>query len=326
MDGRISVVCGQHSRTRGTGTAVWLAWTVDVYIYELAALGAASCWALNGLIAVGPSREVGAVSFNRARMYMVFVMLGVYVTATGGWATLERDQTLLLLASGFIGIFLGDTAQFLALNRLGPRRTAILFALNAPLAALLGWIFLHEYLSLQTVLGILFCIAGAVMAIAFGKRRSQVHHWESVKGPLWIGLGLGLAAALAQATGSLIARPIMTSGVDPVAASAVRIGVSAIGLSVLITASRRRFPATNRFTAKSLCMTALSGFIGMAVGMTLIMFALSGGKVGVVSTLAATTPALLLPLLWIRTGEGPAPGAWVGAALVVVGCGLIFVK
>ncbi len=77
-------------------------------------------------------------------------------------------------------------------------------------------------------------------------------------------------------------------------------------------------------TLQIAAMTAFSGFLAMAVGMTLVLFALRGGEVGIVSTLSATTPALILPLLWYKTGEAPAPGAWLGAALVIAGSGLIF--
>jgi drug/metabolite transporter (DMT)-like permease len=63
----------------------------------------------------------------------------------------------------------------------------------------------------------------------------------------------------------------------------------------------------------------------MGVGMTLILFALSGGEVGIIATLSATTtPALMLPMLWWRTKEIPALGAWAGASLVVVGSALLF--
>ncbi|MEP2706659.1 MAG: EamA family transporter, partial [Roseibium sp.] len=71
---------------------------------------------------------------------------------------------------------------------------------------------------------------------------------------------------------------------------------------------------------------ALSGFLGMGVGMTLILFALSGGEVGIIATLSATTPAIMLPMMWWRTKEAPALGAWAGAFLVVVGCALLFVS
>jgi uncharacterized membrane protein len=64
----------------------------------------------------------------------------------------------------------------------------------------------------------------------------------------------------------------------------------------------------------------------MALGMTFVLFALSGGKVGIVATLSATTPALMLPFLWLRTREVPALGAWIGASLVITGSALIFTR
>ena len=57
---------------------------------------------------------------------------------------------------------------------------------------------------------------------------------------------------------------------------------------------------------------------------SLHVVALSGGKVGIVSTLSATSPVMILPMLWLKTGERPAGGAWAGALLVVIGMGLIF--
>lgn len=293
-------------------------------IYETAALCAALCWAFTGMISAEPARQLGAVRFNRLRLAIVFVMLTAWVLATGSWGSIEREHLIPIALSGFVGIFLGDTALFLTMNRLGPRRTGILFSLNAPIAALLGWLMLGETLSLRSVAGIALTFAGVTLAILFGKRRSQLHHWETIKGPLSIGVGLGLTAALAQAAGSLIARPVMASGADPVAASAIRIGIATLALSLFlrlpIKGMRNDTPLTSPLTAQ----VALSGFFGMAVGMTLILFALSGGKVGIVSTLSATTPALILPLLWWRTGEMPAVGAWIGAAMAIVGSGLIF--
>ena len=61
--------------------------------------------------------------------------------------------------------------------------------------------------------------------------------------------------------------------------------------------------------------------------MTLLLFAL-GRRQGRAScsTLSATSPAIILPMIWARTGERPAAGAWAGAALVVAGMALIFLR
>lgn len=295
-------------------------------IHELAALGAATCWALTGLISSGPAGHLGALAFNRTRQIFVTGLLVLYVLFTGVWHELDMTNAGPLLLSGLIGIFIGDTLLFATLNRLGPRRSGILFALNAPIAALFGWLLLGESLSAFAVAGIAVTAAGVVLAILFGKRRAQMHQWEAIKGPLWIGVLLGIGAATGQAIGSIIARPVMAAGIDPILASLLRVGIAAFCLSVLIQLPIPSVKPKGPLTLKVAAMTALTGILALAVGMTLLLFALSGGKVGIVSTLSATSPALILPMLWLRTGERPAAGAWAGAALVVIGMGLIFIR
>ena len=293
-------------------------------VYELAALAAATCWALTGIISAGPSQALGAIAFNRLRMVLVFGMLTAYVAATTGWGSIDETSALLLAASGFIGIFMGDTALFLTLNRLGPRRTAMVFSLNAPMSAILGFLFLGERLGPWQLVGIALTFAGVLLAIRFGKRKSQLHKWEDIRGPLWVGISLGLLAALSQSGGSLIARPVMATGVDPVAASTIRVGIAALCLSLMMLLPFKRLKPAGPVTLKITGIVAFSGLLGMGLGMTLVLFALSGGEVGIIATLSATTPVILLPLLWWRTGEMPALGAWAGAALVVCGCAFLF--
>ena len=64
----------------------------------------------------------------------------MYVGVFGNWQQLNAHNIPPILISGLIGIFAGDTLLFASLNRVGPRRSSILFAMNAPLAAILGWI------------------------------------------------------------------------------------------------------------------------------------------------------------------------------------------
>ncbi len=295
-------------------------------IYELAALGAATCWSVTGIISVIPANHLGAFAFNRLRQLFVTALLGVYVLAAGVWQQLSADSMPLLLLSGVIGVFVGDTLLFAALNRLGPRRCGVLFALNAPISALLGFVFLGETLSLQAIGGIGLTLCGVTLAILYGRRKGQSHAWEQVKGPLWIGLALGIGAAAGQAIGSIIARPVMESGIDPFLASMLRVGTAGLCLSILMAMPIPSVKARAPLNRRIVWLTCLSAFIALAMGMTLLMFALSGGKVGIVTTLSATSPVLILPLLWARTGERPALGAWAGAVLVIAGMALLFVK
>ena len=79
-----------------------------------------------------------------------------------------------------------------------------------------------------------------------------------------------------------------------------------------------------KLTMRTAVIIGISGIAAMGIGMTLVLFGLSGGKVGIVATLSATTPAWILPLIWIKTGERPAAMAWIGSGLVILGSGMIF--
>ena len=295
-------------------------------LYELAALGAATCWALSSLISTGPAGHLGAPAFNRLRQIFVAVLLGVYVGVTGNWQQLNAQNIPPILLSGLIGIFVGDTLLFAALNRVGPRRSSILFAMNAPLAAILGWIVLGEALVPQAILGVALTFVGVAMAIYFGNSTSQTHQWEEVKGALWIGVALGLVAAICQAVASLIVRPLMASGLDPFAVSMLRVAIAAAALTVMMQLPITAIEQKNPLTTQVVALTALSGLLALGIGMTLLLFALSGGKVGIVSTLSATSPVIILPLIWLRTGQRPARGAWGGALIVIAGMALIFTR
>ncbi len=214
-------------------------------------------------------------------------------------------------------------ALFTTLGRLGPRRTAILFACNAPMTALLAWLFLDEVLELHVLIGCLTITAGVICAVALGSDRHNSHHWEQVRGPLVTGILLGLLAALGQSVGTLIAKPVMSSGVDPVAASALRVGTAAFGLQALRLLPVSLWSKTVTLTPQLLIPIIASGFLGMGLGMTLLLYALAEGEAGMVATLSSTTPVLVLPLIWIKTGRSPSIGAWLGALLVITGTALI---
>lgn len=291
-------------------------------IYELAALGAATLWASTAIISTGPAKALGAVRFNVYRMGMVFVMLCVGALFTGGFNEVLWGQSKVLLLSGLVGIFLGDTLMFSGLRRLGPRRNQVLFATNAPLAAIIGWIFLGESLGLYAVLGIALVTLGVGAAVFLGRRRDEDHSLENTDGRLWVGVSCALGAALCQALGLVISRPAMEAGVDPVAASVLRVGMAFVALAVSVVIQYRGWPAMP--PARMMGQIALSGFLGMGVGMTLVQFALIGTSAGVVATLSSTSPVLILPILWLIYRRRPAVGAWVGAILAVSGAAILF--
>jgi drug/metabolite transporter (DMT)-like permease len=294
--------------------------------YDWLALAAAGCWALTSVLSAPQARHLGAIAFTRWRMLLVFFMLLPVVVFTGSWHSMTLGQAAVLALSGLIGIFIGDTALFAAMNRLGPRRTGVLFATHALFSALMGFALLDERMGAQAMLGGLLVVGGVMTAVAWGSHKDESHAWETVRGPWMLGVALGLLAALCQALGSLIAKPVMVTGVDPVAATVLRVAATSVAHFVLLWAGFMPARAQQAPTRRVLSLVALSGFIGMGLGMSLILLALQHGDVGMVGILSSVSPVLVLPLLWWRLGRAPAQGAWLGAALTVFGTVLVLVR
>lgn len=290
--------------------------------YEIAALGAAVSWVFASLLAADTSREIGGMAFNRLRTCAGFVMLLVITLVSGELVAVPLRWYPLLALSGVIGLAIGDSALFAAFRLLGPRRAQVLYTSNAPIAVFLGMMFLGESPTLLQLLGIAAVFMGVVIAIIWGKRRSQLHRWEQVQGALWVGVVLGLLSGLGQAVGSLLVKPVLNDGIDPIAASAIRIGAAAIVLLAL-SWSKLSEPAAAPITRRHITYASLNAAVAVVVGVSLLLFAFAKGDVGISSVLSATVPVLILPVLWIRTGERPAFGAWCGAALAVVGMAVI---
>ena len=287
------------------------------------ALLAAAAWAASSLFSAAASARMGAFAFTRWRMAFASVVLWGAALATGGWRSLPGEGVALLVLSGLIGIFIGDTALFVCMNRLGPRRSGVLFATHSLFSVVLAWLWLGESIEGWQLLGCALLAGGVMTAIALGKREGESHLWERTQGRLAVGIGLGLLAALGQSVATLMLKPLMSSGVDAVSASALRMtagfGAHALLWALGLSVTRVRQAVSWRDIANTFASASFS----MVVGMTLILKALQTGSAGMVGMFSSVSPVLLLPLLWMVYKRRPAVGAWGGAVLTVLGCALI---
>jgi drug/metabolite transporter (DMT)-like permease len=289
--------------------------------YDLAAVAAAFTIAFSNLIAPQAIRHLGPVVFNCCRLAAALLALLCLVATRGGWTVPSSGQLLALAASSALGIIIADSCFYAAMARLGPRRTSVIYTSWAAFAALLGYVILGETLSPVKVAGIGCVVGGVWLAILFRQPSGKPAVSEETQGSLLAGVLFGLLSALCAAGAVLIARPVMAQGLDPAMATIIR---ATVGLPGLLVLSRLPgFRAPEPVTAAIVLRSAASGLLGMGVGMTLVLFALSGQPVGIVSTLSSTTPVVILPLLWLTTGARPAPTAWLGAACAVIGAAAI---
>jgi uncharacterized membrane protein len=245
---------------------------------------------------------------------------------TNGWSTVDLGDWVPLAISGFVGLALGDAALFEALSRLGPRRTGMLFAVNAPITAVLSAVVYDEEFGVLGVIGTILVVSGVSLAIAYGTRPGQSHTWEEVRGSLAVGVAFGLLGALGQSIAVLVADPVFDGTLDPWAGAAVRALVGTIGLFVLMPWFERRRGSGREpvvFTARLWILVIVSGTLGMVIGKTTMLIALAGGPPGLVSILVSLAPVLQLPIIWAITTERPPVGGWLGAGLAVAGTAMV---
>lgn len=290
---------------------------------HLFALGAALSWSVSGLFGHAPSVALGSLHFNRIRMVVASLWLLPMVALSGGFGQFEHQHIVPIILSSLVGVVLGDYFLFISMQRIGPRLTAVLFAVNAPLAAILAVLFLDESLDSIIILAIIIGFSGIILAILFGKRQDNTHIWERVVPPMWIGIGAGLMAAFGQAAGVLILRPVMSAGADPFMASFIRVIVAALVLWALYPFDKSSHHKPIIPTGKIGLHILGNGFFGLSFGVALMLMALETGPVAEVTLLASISPVLILPIIWWQTKSRPTAGAFIGAGLVIISSWLL---
>ncbi|MDE1158473.1 MAG: DMT family transporter [Neorhizobium sp.] len=307
-----------------------------MFISEALAIGSAICIALSSMFVNELNGRVPLMRLARWQLTAAFLFTAVMTTLVGGWASLGMWQIEALALSSLAGIVIASTTYFASIYIAGPRVTALLFSLASPFALVFGYLAFGETISARQAFGVVLILTGIVIAIGLRRRRPPamipLADDKPIEAPAppspptsMLGITLGVVTALGQALGSLAARPAMASGIDPFAAMAVRSGFAVICFwAILALPSLRRDTATFRVSDLGLAVTA--SFFGTALGMVLLMAALTNGNVGLVSTLSSMTPIVILPMVWIRSGQRPRAHAWGGAALAIVGTALISLK
>lgn len=107
-----------------------------------------------------------ALNLSKGVIAIAFIALTLIVQGNYWFAQIDAVAVGFLLLSGVLGIGLGDTFYFEALNNLGARRTLLLEALAPPLSALIALIFLQESLSAKAWAGIFLTVLGVAWVVS----------------------------------------------------------------------------------------------------------------------------------------------------------------
>ena len=116
-------------------------------IGEIAALGTAFCYTINGVFFEMAGKKVGSLAVNFIRLIIGFSLLSIFTFFFRG-QILPLDASLhnwiFLGISGLVGFFIGDLFLFQSYLEIGTRVAMLITAASPPITALLAFIFLGE--------------------------------------------------------------------------------------------------------------------------------------------------------------------------------------
>lgn len=289
---------------------------------ELAALGAAFLWALSAVIYAHLGQKIPPLALNLSKGIIAIAFIALTLLVQGNYWPADMNGVAVgcLLLSGVIGIGLGDTFYFEALNHLGARRTLLLEALAPPLSALIALLFLREALSLGAWMGIFLTVLGVSWVISERVPGTTVNAEHSLRG-----VGFALVSALAQASGAVLSRAALAdTAISPLWSTLLRLIGCVVVLLLWIPLKKNSQVAFKPVRFQQLLgIIIITALFSTYLGILLQQTALKYTATGIAQALLSTSPLFVLPIA-ISMGEIVSPRAFLGVLVALGGIGLLF--
>ncbi len=306
----------------GTAITNFLNFWLRDFKGEVAALGAAFLWAVSSVVYSRLGQQLRPLELNLLKGAIAIALLVLTLFLRGDFLSEIAPVSLcLLLLSGVIGIGLGDTAFFEALNCLGARRALLMETLAPPMTAILALIFLQEQHSAGAWCGILLTILGVAWVVS-----ERVPGSSDRPTHLLRGISFGLLAAMALATGAVLSRAALANtSISPLWAALLRLSAGVLILLPWTWFGRRQSRSKLKTLRSVPVMGAIffAAFAGTYLGIWLQQTAIKFTAAGIAQTLGNTSPLFVLPIaIWM--GEQVSLRAILGVAITIGGIGLLF--
>lgn len=289
---------------------------------ELAALITAFLWSMTSIAFSEASRKVGSVYVNVTRMIFAFIYLSTTLIISQVSFNLSLNQITCLVISGFIGLVFGDTFLFNAYRLIGARLSMLVMSSSPAFAALLAFVFLDEKISIIGILGIIITITGIALVVLERKEIPTSKYKVD-----WNGVFYALLGSIGQAVGLIFAKFAFNQGeINGFVATFVRISAALILILPMTILTKRYLHPIKAFkeNKRGLFYTLIGSFIGPYLGITFSLISISHTKIGIASTIMATVPILMLPMVYFFYKEKLSWISILGAFFAVSGVALLF--
>jgi len=273
----------------------------------LAALGAALAWTSasalwRSLSGIGPALQLNSLKNGLATLLFLPVLLSL------AWQE-HLVGSLLLLASGVIGIAAGDSFYLAALRRLGTRRTLTVEAIGPVLASLGTVTLTGESLTARAWIGAAL-VSAAVLLIAWPRNSDRDSSFNRN------GLLCSLIAVICGLSGAFLARQVLVAGdLSPLESAAIRLLGGALALLPFSARAWQKLPSQPASINSRLVIATV---LGTNLGIVLQQVVFQQLPVGPGVTLMSTAPVMALVAARFE-GDPLQPRGIAAAVLAVAG-------
>jgi drug/metabolite transporter (DMT)-like permease len=289
---------------------------------EAAALGAAVLWALTANMLTSQTRTIRAIPLSALRLLfgsIVFVALLVPSGALSELQDMSAKTALSMVASGALGLGVGDTLYIASLGLLGAARTFPISGASYPLLTfVLAASFLDEEVTVIMVLGALLIVAGLCLLVMDTGSSPQV----SVRvGTAAQGVVLAIAAAGFWALATTWLK-LGSGDLGAIAAGSLRVPAAALCMTAIAASGPARFHVRN-YGSRSLAIVGAAGLLGSGVAASLFIFSVQEAGAGKAAILSSTAPLFALPLSVLLLSERLTPRIVMGTIVSILGIWLV---
>jgi len=293
-------------------------------IGELAAFGTAICWTVSSMIFEKATMRIGVLAVNFFKVVFAFCLLALAGAVARGMPLpldAPRDAWVFLSLSGLVGFVIADIFLLNAYKMIGSRITMLFLALSPPLTAALGYLFLGERMGPRSLAGMALVVVGIAAAV-FGRRDSRSAarmSREDKRGYLFAFL-----SSVGQSVGMIFTKRGI-GAYDPISGTQIRVAVGIIGFGIMsLLVERGRNLSTAVKDSSGMRITFVGAIFGPFLGVALSLFAVQRTNAGVVSTLMALTPVLIIPPAILIFKQRVKPLEIAGAVVAVAGSAVFF--
>jgi drug/metabolite transporter (DMT)-like permease len=294
------------------------------FVGEFSALGTSFCWSGSSMAFTAASERIGSLQLNINRMILgVFFLLATILILNLNYMV-SSSQVKFLIASGFIGFVIGDSFLFQAFRMIGARIGMLMMSLVPAISTVLAYFFLGEVINSWGIIGIIITMCGIGMVI-LQKNSESVSKYKISR----LGIFYGFMGAFGQGTGMIFAKFAFNEGpVNGFVATFIRLASAVIiFLPLAIIARKYKNPIkVYKKDIKALTFTFIGTVLGPFLGVTCSLIAIANTKVGIASTIIATVPVIMLPLVRIIYKERLTWRSITGAFIAVGGVAILFLR